>query len=194
MESKSTYAIGDLCTFSKGASVPRVRMLEKGDWEYIHYGDLYKGFDLYIDIDNPSKPIPFVSSEELAKADQFVTSGDIIYVLTSETVDDLGHAFMVKNAGDSKILSGTETTVMRVARKDLILPSYLNYLLQTDRFKQLLRQYVTGMKVFRVHPRDIAKITINVPSISAQKTIVNILDALYDKIQINSRLNDYLAA
>ena len=192
MGSRQTYAIGELCSFFKGASVPRARMLDNGDWKYIHYGDLYKGFDLYIDIDNPSKPIPYVSSGERAKEDQFVQSGDIVYVLTSETVEDLGHAFMVRNSGACKILAGTETTVMRVEREDILLPAYLNYMLRIELFKKKLRQYVTGMKVFRVHPRDIAKIEIDLPSIEEQTALVDSMDSIYDKLQLNNRLNDYL--
>lgn len=191
---RRSYCIGDICSFSKGASVPKARMSNKGDWKYIHYGDLYKGFDFYIDIDRPSKPIPFVSFNEKAKSDQFVTTNDIIYVLTSETVDDLGHAYMVRNAGKEIILAGTETTVMRVDRTDLVVPAYCNYMLQTNRFKKLLRQYVTGMKVFRVHPRDISRIQIEVPSIEDQVKIVGLLDLFYEKIRLNHQTNDYLAA
>ena len=37
--------LGDICSFSRGASIPRARMHDTGDYLYIHYGDLYKGFD-----------------------------------------------------------------------------------------------------------------------------------------------------
>lgn len=35
--------LGDICSFSRGASIPRARMHDTGDYLYIHYGDLYKG-------------------------------------------------------------------------------------------------------------------------------------------------------
>lgn len=31
-------ALGDVCSFYRGASVPRTRMYDKGAYLYIHYG------------------------------------------------------------------------------------------------------------------------------------------------------------
>lgn len=185
-------ALGDICSFSRGASVPRVRMFDKGDFLYIHYGDLYKGFNLRIDVENPAKPIPYISGDEKIKDSQRLCDQDIVYVLTSETVDDLGHAYLFNNPLDRPAVSGTETTVVRVERRDLIVPAYLNYLLSTPHFISQLRQYVRGMKVFRVHPNDVARIEVELPSISAQKQIVAVLDTIYEKQQVNAKLNGYL--
>lgn len=190
----SNYLIGEFCSFAKGASIPRDRMFDCGPWKYLHYGDLYKGHNLYIDIEKPTKAIPFISDDERIKSDQFVSDGDIIYVLTSETIDDLGKALMVKGGEGEEIVAGTETTVMRIENCDVANPAYINYMLQTDLFKRKLRQYVTGMKVFRVHPRDIAKIEVNLPDIDTQNKVVHILDAIYEKCSNINRLNDYLAA
>lgn len=190
----SSYLIGDFCSFAKGASVPRDRMLDSGPWKYLHYGDLYKGHELYIDIVRPTKAIPFISDAERIKPNQFVSSGDIIYVLTSETVEDLGKALMVKGGEGEEIVAGTETTIMRVEDREIANPAYINYMLQTELFKRKLRQYVTGMKVFRVHPRDIAKIEVNLPDIETQNKVVSFLDSIYEKRNASSRLNDYLAA
>ena len=189
----SNYLIGEFCSFAKGASIPRDRMFDCGPWKYLHYGDLYKGHNLYIDIEKPTKAIPFISDDERIKSDQFVSDGDIIYVLTSETIDDLGKALMVKGGEGEEIVAGTETTVMRIENCDVANPAYINYMLQTELFKRKLRQYVTGMKVFRVHPRDIAKIEVNLPDIDTQNKVVHILDAIYEKCSNINRLNDYLA-
>lgn len=189
----SNYLIGEFCSFAKGASVPRDRMFGTGSRKYLHYGDLYKGHELYIDIEKPTKPIPFISEEERIKSNQFVSDGDIIYVLTSETVDDLGKALMVKGGEGEEIVAGTETTVMRVENREIADPAYINYMLQTELFKRKLRQYVTGMKVFRVHPRDIAKIEVSLPDIETQNKVVCVLDAIYEKRSTVTHLNDYLA-
>lgn len=185
-------ALGDICNFSRGASIPRARMFDAGDYLYIHYGDLYKGFNLRIDVENPAKPIPYISGDEKIKDSQRLCDQDIVYVLTSETVDDLGHAYLFNNPLDRPAVSGTETTVVRVERRDLIVPAYLNYLMSTPRFVSCLRQYVRGMKVFRVHPDDVARIEIELPPVDVQKQVVAILDALYEKQRVNARLNGYL--
>ena len=189
-----TVSIGNICSFAKGASTPRVRMFESGDYLYLHYGDLYRGHELYIDIKDPSKEIPFILNTEKIRDDQFVDGGDIIYVLTSETVEDLGKALMLKNPGHETIVAGTETTIMRIRDRAVVDPRWLNYLLQTERFKKTLRQYVTGMKVFRVHPRDISKIEIDLPTLEVQQKIADALDCFYGAIRCNAKQNDYLAA
>lgn len=106
--------LGDICSFSRGASIPRARMHDTGDYLYIHYGDLYKGFDLRIDVESPSKPIPFILRGEKVKESQCLKDQDIVYVLTSETVDDLGHAYLFNNPQNKLAVSGTETTIVRV--------------------------------------------------------------------------------
>lgn len=186
------YALGDLCEFHRGASIPRERMRESGDYLYIHYGDLYKGFDLRIDVEHPQQPIPFVTLGETIRDREWLQNGDIVYVLTSETVDDLGHAYLFKNPRHIPAVAGTETTIMRVVRQDLLLPAYLNYLLHTPTFLYTLRQYVRGMKVFRVHPDDIARIAIEVPDLADQERVVAVLDQLQDKQELNVRINGYL--
>ena len=153
--------LGDICSFDRGASIPRTRMLNSGDLLYIHYGDLYKGFDLRIDVEKPAKPLPFISADEKIKDSQRLNDQDIVYVLTSETVDDLGHAYLFNNPSGKSAVSGTETTIVRVERKDVVLPAYLNYLMSSPRFISELRQYTRGMKVFRVHPSDVARIEVD---------------------------------
>lgn len=185
-------ALGEICSFNRGASIPRARMRDTGDLLYIHYGDLYKGFDLRIDVEKPAKPLPFISADEKIKDSQRLNNQDIVYVLTSETVDDLGHAYLFNNPSGKSTVSGTETTIVRVERKDIVLPAYLNYLMSSPRFIGELRQYTRGMKVFRVHPSDVARIEVNLPSIDDQRKVVAILDAVYEKQQINTQLNGYL--
>ena len=187
-------ALGDACSFSRGASVPRDRMFDTGKYLYIHYGDLYKGFDLRIDVEDPVKPIPYILGDEKVKDSQRLKDQDIVYVLTSETVDDLGHAYLFNNPKGKPAISGTETTIVRVERRDLIVPAYLNYLMRSPRFIGELRQYTRGMKVFRVHPNDVARIEVDLPPIEIQRKVVAILDAIYAKQQVNAKLNGYLAA
>lgn len=186
--------LGDVCSFFRGASIPRARMHNTGDYLYIHYGDLYKGFDLRIDVNDPAKPLPYILANEKIKESQHLKDQDIIYVLTSETVDDLGHAYLFNNPKNQPAVSGTETTIVRVKRRDLIIPAYLNYLMSSPRFIGELRQYTRGMKVFRVHPSDVSRIEVQLPSIETQQQMVTVLDAIYSKQHANAKLNGYLAA
>lgn|GEM_PF-447437 len=189
----SRYRLGDLCEFYRGASVPRTRMHDSGDCLYIHYGDLYKGFSYCIDAERQQKPIPYILSSEKIKDEQRLLDQDIVYVLTSETVDDLGHSFLFNNPQHVPAVAGTETTIVRVKDHCILLPAYLNYLMHSPRFLKMLRQYVRGMKVFRVHPRDVARIEIELPAIETQRKTVLMLDAIHEKLLVNVRTNGYLA-
>lgn len=164
-------------------------MYDAGDYLYVHYGDLYKGFELRIDVDAPQKPLPCIKADENIRESQWLHDQEIVYVLTSETVDDLGHSFLFSNPDDIPAVAGTETTIVHVERRDLLLPAYLNYVLQTKRFKLLLRQYVKGMKVFRVHPDDLSRIEIDLPPLSAQKKTVALLDMFYDLQRASDKQN-----
>ena len=187
-----SYKLGEICEFYRGASTPRDRMYDEGDWLYVHYGDLYKGFSYRIDVERPQKRIPFILASEPIKSSQRLEDQDIVYVLTSETEGDLGHSYLFNNPFNRPSVAGTETTIVRVRDTKVILPAYLNYLMHTPMFLGQLRQYVRGMKVFRVHPKDVARIEIEVPSIENQRKVVSILDAIYEKQILNSLLNDYL--
>lgn len=190
--STNRYRLGNLCEFYRGASVPRTRMHGSGDYLYLHYGDLYKGFSYRIDVEHPQKPIPFILSAEKIKDEQRLLNQDIVYVLTSETVDDLGHSFLFNNPQHLPAVAGTETTIVRVKNHCTLLPAYLNYLMHSPRFLKMLRQYVRGMKIFRVHPNDVARIEIELPDIETQCKVVSMLDAIHEKLLVNVRTNGYL--
>lgn len=64
--------------------------------------------------------------------------------------------------------------------------------MSSPRFIGELRQYTRGMKVFRVHPSDVSRIEVHLPSIEAQQQVVTVLDAIYSKQQTNAKLNGYL--
>lgn len=187
-------ALGDICDFYRGASVPRARMHETGDDLYIHYGDLYRGFSYRIDVDKPQKPIPCILNRENIKLNQRLRDQDIVYVLTSETESDLGHSFLFNNPRNKSAVAGTETTIVRIKDRSVLLPAYLNYLMHSPSFLSTLRQYVRGMKVFRVHPDDVARIKIGLPTLDTQQKVVSILDSIYYKQMTNTQINDYLAA
>lgn len=186
--------LGELCDFFRGASVPRVRMYDQGDNLYIHYGDLYKGFDYRIDVECSQKPIPYILADENIRDEQRLINQDIVYVLTSETENELGQSFLFNNAKGCPAVAGTETTIVRVKDKNKLLPAYLNYLMHSPRFLSTLRQYTRGMKVFRVHPKDVARIEVDLPSLDVQYKTVAILDSIFDKVRLNNQINDYLTA
>ena len=189
---KRKIILGEYLKFEKGISVPRDRLSITNNIAYLHYGDIYKIYNHVVDINKEIDNILKISTDEKYKKTQLLKDGDIVYNLTSESVDDLGKAVYIRNPNNIPFVSGMETTIMRVTDKSILLPEYLNYILSTYKFKCLLRQYVTGMKVYRVHPRDIGRIEIEVPDINEQKKIIDILNPFNDKIELNNQMNQTL--
>ena len=188
-----SITLGDICSFQKGASIPRDNTGILLDIPYLHYGDIYKKYSVSVDIDDVFDSIIKISSDEKTKPEQQLNNQDIVYNLTSETIDDLGKSVIIRNKTNKPFVAGMETTVMRVERRDLVYPPYLNYVLQTKGFYSLLQQYVTGMKVFRVHPRDISRISLDFPPLEEQKWISKLGDNLTDRIDANKAVNHRLA-
>ena len=186
--------IGDLCSYAKGLSIPRDRTNPNKDIAYLHYGDLYKKYDFRLDLSQVWNEMIKIDSDERYNPEQILRDGDIVFTLTSESVDDLGHSTLIVNKDNLPIVSGMETTILHITEKDSCLPSYLNYVFQSNWFRQALRQFVTGMNVYRVHPRDLMEIEIPMPSLCRQHEISNILDSISDCIDVNSKINDYLAS
>lgn len=187
------YTIGELCDYCKGLSIPRDDTSVDYEIPYLHYGDVYKLYDTYVNYDSVKQSIIKISAIEKIKPDQLLADGDIVYNLTSETIDDLGKSVMIINPDNFPFVAGMETTVFKVKDKTAVLPNYLQYVFGSANFQAILRQYVTGMKVYRVHPCDLSRIKISLPSIEVQRKIVAFADNIYKKIRINSKINDYLA-
>ena len=185
--------IGDICTWFKGFQVPRDDTSVDKEVPYLHYGDLYKKYDFRLNLQEKYDEIIKIDSNSKIKDAQYLHDGDIVFALTSETVDDLGHCTLIINPGELPFVSGMETTVIHVRRRDFVLPTYLNYYFHDRMFQNRLRQYVTGMKVYRVHPDDIMSMTIDLPSVKDQERIVGMLDSLSNKISCLMKINDNLS-
>ena len=79
--------------------------------------------------------------------------------------------------------------------KDEILPEYLYYLLRTPSFKKDVKEnYGSGSAIPRIILKDFKRMPVHYPSLEMQRKIVSILGAIDFKIQVNSKINDNLAA
>ena len=189
----SDVKLKEIVSWSKGYSVPRDDTSVSKDVPYLHYGDLYKKYNYRLNLNREYESIIKIDSDSKIKPEQHLHDGDIVFTLTSETVDDLGCCTLIFNPDDLPFVTGMETTVVHIIDKSVVYPPYLNYLFQTDRFQKELRQYVTGMKVYRVHPKDLMNITVNIPSYDIQKKVASFLDIISDKIVVNHDINANLS-
>lgn len=166
----------NLCTFSKGVQIKRDYTNITYKIPYLHYGDIYKLYNVRLDIDNIYNSIIKVDDNHYNFKYQ-INNNDIVMNLTSENYSDLGKCIIVKNRCNKPFLAGMETHLIKIISNDII-PDYLNYYFESDKFLNTIQQFITGMKVFRVKPDDILNIEIDLPNVIHQQHIVDIIEYL----------------
>ena len=74
--------------------------------------------------------------------------------------------------------------------ENLVLPKYLYYVLSN----MDLKQYNEGTTIPSLRTETLNRLEFNIPLIEEQKKILNILKTLEDKIILNEKINNNLAA
>lgn len=163
----------NLCSFSKGIQIKRDLTGIDYGIPYLHYGDLYKKYNVKLNLDEIHNEIIKVDNSFYNSKYQ-INNNDIVMNLTSENYDDLGKCIIVKNSDNKPFLAGMETHLIKI-HSSSIIPEYLNYYFESDNFLKCIQQFITGMKVFRVKPTDILSIDISLPNLQYQQHIVDII-------------------
>ena len=78
-------------------------------------------------------------------------------------------------------------------KKELVLNSYILYYLQWKK-DYLLQLASAGATRNALKKGMIEQLDINLPSLTEQKRIVAVLDSIQQKISVNKKINDNLAA
>ena len=176
----------EICSFSKGLQVKRDLTSTDYDIPYLHYGDLYKKYNVNLKLNEEYNKIIKVNCDCYNIRYQ-IDNNNIVMNLTSENYDDLGKCVIIKNPKNTPFIAGMETHLIKI-HSQLIIPEYLNYYFESSSFLQTIHQFITGMKVFRVKPDDILNIDITLPNLRYQQHIVDIIGSIDDKIENNQKL------
>ena len=154
--------------------------------------------------------IPVLNGSNL---DGFVLKEDSFRYVTEEKADSLGKAnahrgdVVITHRGtlgqiifipqdslyDRYVISQSQ---FRVKCNDKILPEYLVYYFHTriGQHKLLSNASQVGVPALARASTTFQTIEIEVPDISIQRKIVNVLETLRRRIEINNKINDNLAA
>lgn len=176
----------EICSFSKGLQVKRDLTSTDYDIPYLHYGDLYKKYNVNLKLNEEYNKIIKVNRDCYNIRYQ-IDNNNIVMNLTSENYDDLGKCVIIKNPKNTPFIAGMETHLIKI-HSQLIIPEYLNYYFESSRFLQTIHQFITGMKVFRVKPDDILNIDVTLPNLRYQQHIVDIIGSIDDKIENNNKI------
>lgn len=167
-EVKKLYGV---CKFVRGnSSFQKEELLAQGDYIALQYGKTYK-------VDEITGEYQFYVNSEFYKESQVVNKGDVIFVSTSETIEDLGHSAFYNREEEGLI--GGEQILLKPKKE--INGKFLYYLSKI--FLKTLRKFATGVKVFRVNINDLKTIYIPFPSFFEQGEIVSYLDQQIQRIE-----------
>ena len=167
--------VGQLFDFHPTATYSRAVMSderdEESDLQYIHYGDIHTKFDTFLDTEKMS--IPYIKNE-LRRGYELIENGDLIVVDTSEDYDGVGKCIEAVNVGDSKIISGLHTLMLR-SKGDDYIRGIKSYMLNSEQVRANLLRYVSGIKVYSLSKNSLEKLKMPIPPKKEQETILSIL-------------------
>ena len=130
----------------------------------IHYGQIYTQYGFEAD-----KTIAFVSDDVFSKLKK-AKYKDILIATTSENIEDVGKS--VVWLGSEEIGFSGDMYSYRTNENS----KYIAYYFRTAEFQKQKEKKVTGTKLIRIHGDDIAKISIPLPPIEIQNSVVKVLD------------------
>ena len=174
------HKLGDETNRIKSYSISHgFEVAEDTGTKYIHYGDIHtskvkniNNIDVLPNIkDNNYKPLKY---------------GDVIVADASEDYKGIADACIVNTISDSyKIVAGLHTIAFRPKSK--LCSKFLYFYLSTDIFKHFGYKTGTGLKVFGISYKELAKFKLKEPSVTEQKKIVKLLFLIEKAINLQQR-------
>ena len=122
-----------------------------------------------------------------------VQKGDILFARSSVKASGAGQAAMVNSYKDGTIFSGFIIR-FRLNQHNQIIPEYLNYLVRSPEYREILTRIGTGTSITNLTQEQLSQLSIKLPPLPEQKAIASILSSLDDKIELNQQMNQTLEA
>lgn len=172
--------VDEVFDFYPTASYSRSMLKEDGVCKYIHYGDIHTRFDTFLDISE--KSLPYISNDMIKKF-VLLKDGDIVISDTSEDYDGVGKLVELVNVGESKVISGLHTLLLR-SKTDELLNGFKGYLFNEERVRLEFLKYVTGIKVYSISKNSLSKVLLPIPTRMEQEQIKKKLDAVNNEMLV----------
>lgn len=163
----------------KGLSITKENLIETG-YPVISYGQIHskKNFGTKVN----DSLIKFVNNEYLKTSQHCLANkNDFIFADTSEDTDGIGNFIFIDRA--RPIFAGYHTIIARPT--NIYFPKYYAYLFYADCWRNQLRSYAAGIKVFSITKKLLSHTNIINPPKTQQVAIANFLDekcALIDRL------------
>ena len=163
----TTTRMSELGSFVKGASLSKADISEEGT-PFILYGELYTTYN---------EVITKIKRRTQAKVDELYLScvGDVVIPTSGETPEEISTASCVMLPG--VILAG-DLNIFRSNKVDGRIISYLlNHVVNAK-----IARIAQGKSVVHIQASELGKLTLSYPDENTQKTIIDFLSKLDEKI------------
>ena len=171
--------LGEIGKFDKGAGVPKNKITSSG-CKAITYGEIYTKYNYVIN--------QFASyiDEETARESKEISSGTILFAGSGETLDDIGKCVAFIDEGVA--YAGGDIIIFKpTIEVDSLV---LSYILNSPSAIKQKRKYGQGHSVVHIYQKDLAKIELELPYLSEQKAIAEVLTTADDEIATNRKKLD----
>ena len=120
-------------------------------------------------------PTMFVTANERKIVDCNIRKGDVFITPSSELIDEIGFSAMAIEDIDNAVYS-YHIMRLRINDKNVLSPSFLNYLFSSTDFRKQIRLKAQGITRFGLTQPNWKSLHIPIPPLTIQKKIVRILD------------------
>ena len=178
--------IGDICTFLPTANNPRSDLVEDGNVEYIHYGDIHAHPRPVLDC--ASDVLPLIEDFRVGNAARLM-DGDLVVVDASEDMTGVGKSIEIRGASGRNVVAGLHTIACR-GSSDHWAAGFKAYLQFIPAFRAVLAQIATGISVYAISKKQLADIEFPLPPRPEQGAIVSVLSDMDAEIAALERRRD----
>lgn len=176
--------LGEVFSFLQTGTNSRSDLIDEGNIQYIHYGDIHTKWDSILDCSVAQ--IPYIEEKKVKKL-PLLREGDLIIVDASEDYEGLGKSIEIKNIGEQKIVAGLHTILLR-GNKELVADGFKGYAQFTKTVKDSLYSIATGISVYGISKRNLQDIRIPLPPLPEQKAIAEVLSDIDELIAAIEKL------
>ena len=166
-----TKRLGNHVRFLRHGINSRSELTSGGALKYLHYGDIHKSSNVYLDPCATS--MPALPPERAGSLDR-LDDGDLVMVDASEDIEGVGRSVEVKALRSQQVVSGLHTIAARYD-KSVLVDGFKAYLQFCPAFRNHLRRLAAGTKVYATNRVHIASAEVQLPGPDEQHAIAEVL-------------------
>lgn len=152
----------------------------------VHYGDIHSTF-FASSIDLEKVQLPTIKDGTFVpKKEDLLRDGDLIMVDASEDYAGVGVTVSVHGVGDSKVVGGLHTFVLRDT-SGTTDERYRQYIFRNPDIRRKMQKVANGVSVYGVSKTEVAKLVLSLPPLPEQKRIVKVLETWDRAIELTER-------